>query len=187
MSAHQPQSTSEFFDAVTSVRNVVLPVCVSIQEVPAPTRVAPFSLALSVDVDDHGDPLGHGRFVMLHDPAGQEGWEGTLRIVTFAQAVLEPEFAEDPLLSEVGWSWLTEHLDTVPHTALGGTVTRVLSKSHGSLSDRPATVSIEIRASWSPACVDIGEHLRAWAALLCTISGLPPLPDGVTPLQRGIR
>ena len=28
----------------------------------------------------------------------------------------------------------------------------------------------------------IGVHLQAWADLLCTIAGLPPLPEGVVAL-----
>lgn len=184
--ATRPSSATEFAEAVASIRNVALPVCVSVQEVPAPSRVAPYSLALSADVEDQGEELGHGRFVILHDPAGQEGWDGTVRVVTFAQADLEPELGEDPLLSEIGWSWLTESLEPLPHTALGGTVTRVMSNSHGTLADRPATVSLEVRASWTPTTSALGDHLQAWAGLLCTISGVPPLPDGVTQLQRGI-
>ena len=40
-----------------------------------------------------------------------------------------------------------------------------------------------MRASWTPLG-DLGEHLEAWATLLCTVGGLPPLPDGVAPLAR---
>jgi len=41
---------------------------------------------------------------------------------------------------------------------------------------------MEIRASWTPTAGDVVEHLRAWADMLCTIAGIPPLPDGVVPL-----
>lgn len=185
MPASAPGST-EFTDAVASLHAAALPAYVSVQEVPAPGRVAPFSLALAADVDLDDEPLGHGRFVLLHDPAGQEGWDGTSRIVTFAQADLEADLAEDPLLSEIGWSWLTESLSGLSCAALGGTVTRMISKSHGSLAERPSTVSLEIRASWTPHGDPVGEHLQAWAGLLCTLSGIPPLPEGVTQLQHGL-
>ena len=29
---------------------------------------------------------------------------------------------------------------------------------------------------------DLGAHLEAWADLLCTVAGLPPLPEGVVAL-----
>ena len=51
-----------------------------------------------------------GRLVLLHDPAGQDAWDGTLRLVTYVTAELEPELASDPLLPAVGWSWLTDAL-----------------------------------------------------------------------------
>jgi hypothetical protein len=70
-------------------------------------------------------------------------------------------------------------------TAASGTVTRVASESFGSMSDRPATAEIEIRASWTPLRYEqLGDHLVAWGDLLCTAAGLPPLPAGVVPLTR---
>ena len=32
--------------------------------------------------------------------------EGTFRVVTFVRASLEPELAADPMVAQVGWSWL---------------------------------------------------------------------------------
>ena len=60
---------------------------------------------------------------------------GQWRVVTFARAELEPEFASDPLLGEVGWTWLTDSLDQrgVDYTADAGTVTRVVSDPSGTL------------------------------------------------------
>lgn len=175
----------EFLAAVRGLRAVRLRSEVVLEEVPAPQRIAPFALALSAEVESKGEELATGRFVLLHDPAGPEAWEGTFRAVTFVRAVLEPEFGADPLLGQVGWSWLEEALESVgvAATALGGTVTRVVSESYGSLATKPATVELEVRASWTP----IGEpadHLVAWSTLLCTVGGLPPLPDGVAPLAR---
>ncbi len=166
---------------------------VRLAEVPAPARVAPFAIALSADVvraaGGEEDDLATGRFVLLHDPAGQESWEGDLRVVTFARAELDPETGADPLLGDVGWSWFLDALAEggAEHVAAGGTVTRVLSESYGSLAERPPTVELEVRASWSPVGGPdvVGDHHRAWAdPLRCTVAGLPPLPEGVTALPR---
>ena len=46
----------------------------------------------AADLLDDED-LGNGRLVVLHDPEGQEAWEGTFRIVAFVKATLEPEMA----------------------------------------------------------------------------------------------
>jgi hypothetical protein len=116
-------------------------------------------------------------------------------VVTYVRAALEPEFASDPVLSDVGWSWLTDCLAAAgaAPTALGGTVTRVLSDCHGTLAERPPTVELEIRASWTADDADgvvVGgllAHLQGWAALLGTVAGLPPLPEGVSALRRGLR
>jgi Protein of unknown function (DUF3000) len=179
----------EFLAAVRGLRAVRLRPEVVLEEVPAPQRIAPFALALSAEVVVDGEELATGRFVLLHDPSSPEAWEGTFRVVTFVRAVLEPELGSDPMLGQVGWSWLQEALDAagVEAGALGGTVTRVVSESYGALSAKPATVELEVRASWTPNSlpqVAAGEHLQAWATLLCTVGGLPPLPDGVAPLAR---
>ena len=63
----------------------------------------------TVEVD--GDEIGSGRFVLLYDPAGQDGWAGPFRVIAYLRAELEPEIAADPLIGQVGWSWLTEALD----------------------------------------------------------------------------
>ncbi|MEO8829895.1 DUF3000 family protein, partial [Lapillicoccus sp.] len=110
-------------------------------------------------------------------------WEGEWRAVTFARAELEPELASDPMLGAVGWSWLVDALANrgVEYLAEAGTVTRVVSESFAGLSDREPTVEMEVRASWTPLG-DIGAHLLAWSDLLCTVAGLPPLPEGVVAL-----
>lgn len=163
---------------------------VRLAEVPAPRRIAPHALALTAEIiADHTDPdqdeLATGRFVLLHDPEGQQAWDGVWRVVTFARAELEAETAADPLLGEVGWSWLVESLQAsgANYHAEGGTVTRVVSESFAALSQRPPSVELEVRASWTPHDdSDIEAHLHAWGRLLCTVSGLPPLPDGVVAL-----
>ncbi|HWS58014.1 MAG TPA: DUF3000 domain-containing protein [Actinotalea sp.] len=176
-----------FLLALRALRDRRLRGEVQLTEVPAPARIAPYSVALSAEVgaDQAAEELGSGRFVLLHDPSGQEAWQGTFRAVTLVRAAVEPDLGGDPLLCEAAWSWVTDALTglDVPHRALGGTVTRVVSQSFGTLEDRPTQVEVEIRASWTPDG-DLGEHLGAWATLLCTAAGLPPVPDGVTALGR---
>ena len=124
-----------------------------IEEVPAPAKLAPFAYALSADVAlSEDDDIATGRFVLLHDPDGQEAWDGTFRCVTFVRSAIEDEFQSDPLMPEVGWSWFTESLREVGAQAHAesGTVTRVASASFGQLSVNEDSSEIEIRASWTP-------------------------------------
>jgi hypothetical protein len=179
----------EFTQALLDLRGARLRPEVRLTEVPAPTRIAPYAVALTAEVvatgdADDGDELASGRFVLLHDPSAPEPWEGVWRAVTFARAELEPEVATDPMLGAVGWSWLVDSLGArdIGYTAEAGTVTRVVSESFAGLADREPTVEMEVRASWTPVGQDLGGHLSAWVDLLCTIAGLPPLPDGVTAL-----
>ena len=158
---------------------------------PAPSRIAPYAVAMSAEVISSGalgggDELASGRFALLYDPSEPEPWNGVWRAVTFARAVFDPELANDPMLGAVGWSWLKEALENreAIHTADAGTVTRVVSESFAGLVDRGATVEMEIRASWTPGGPNLGVHLQAWADLLCTVAGLPPLPEGVVALPR---
>jgi hypothetical protein len=136
-----------------------------------------------------GDELASGRFVLLYDPSEPDAWNGLWRAVTFARAVFDPELANDPMLGAVGWSWLKEALQNreATYVADAGTVTRVVSESFAGLAERGATVEMEIRASWTPTGPNVGAHLQAWADLLCTVGGLPPLPEGVTALPRARR
>jgi hypothetical protein len=182
----RPDETSEeFLDVAARLRAASLRPEIVINELPAPQRIAPFSLALGAEVVSDDEELATGRFVVLHDPAGQPAWDGTYRVVSFVRAELESDVGSDALLGQVGWSWLTDALAAAGavHTAAGGTVTRVVSESFGTLADRPPTVEIEVRASWTPLD-DPDTHLEAWAALLCTVAGLPPLPPGVSTLPR---
>lgn len=158
---------------------------VVLTEVPAPGRIAPHAVAVSADVVVRDEELATGRFVLLYDPDGQDAWDGTFRAVTFVRTALEADLGTDPLLAQVGWSWLEEALDLAEasYTAVGGTVTRVVSESFGALGDRPDSVELEVRASWTPLD-DVARHVGAWSNLLCTVAGLPPLPKGVTALRR---
>ncbi len=181
------REATEFSRAIETLRAARLRPEVRLTEVPAPGRIAPYSVALTGDVlrsVGADDELASGRFVLLFDPSAPEPWSGQWRVVTFARAELEPEFATEAMLGRVGWSWLTDALDEagVAYTAEAGTVTRVVSESFGGLSEKDASVEIEIRASWTPLDGAPGDHLIAWSDLLCTIAGLPPLPEGVIAL-----
>lgn len=155
-----------------------------VEEIPAPQRIAPFSAAVTADVLVNGEEAGSGRLVLLHDPAGNSAWQGTFRCVTFARADVDPEMVTDPLLATVGWSWLIDSLNAhhAEYVAPSGTVTSVSSESFGGMADEPPRAEVEVRASWTPVLSDgvgLGAHLSAWAELLCTTAGVPPLPAGV--------
>jgi hypothetical protein len=141
---------------------------------------------LSAGDEDDGEELATGRFILLHDPDGSAVWDGEFRIVTYIRAQLDAEMGNDEMLGSVAWTWLVEALEThhAPYRAAGGTATRVLSESFGTLADRPESIDIELRASWTPAGADVQAHLEAWSDMVCTFAGLPPLPDGVSALPR---
>jgi len=186
------------FSAVTSVlRQARSTNNVSISEIPAPARLAPYSYALGAEVSadetflrasgETIDELATGRIVVLFDPAAPEEWEGSFRVVSYIRAELEHELGNETMLGHVAWSWLEDALDSndCQVLAAGGTTTRVLSESFGTLADRPATIDLELRASWTPVIDEpdlIGNHFEAWIDLLSTVAGLPPLPEGVTAL-----
>ncbi|HYP45683.1 MAG TPA: DUF3000 domain-containing protein [Propionibacteriaceae bacterium] len=155
-----------------------------VEEIPAPQRIAPFSAAVTADVLVGGEEVGSGRLVLLHDPAGNAAWQGAFRCVTFARADVDPEMVTDPLLASVGWSWLVDALaaHSADYVAPSGTVTSVSSESFGGMAGEPPRAEVEVRASWTPQLADgmgLSAHLGAWAELLCTTAGLPPLPAGV--------
>jgi hypothetical protein len=171
-----------------AIREVERPGTLSLHEVPAPRRLAPHSVAFSAEVMRDDDEVATGRFVVLHDPEGQDGWRGDTRVVAFVSADVDAEMAGDPALAEVGWSWLKDALDgrRAQHTAAGGTVTRTASLTFGLVEDPQETNEVEVRASWSPlhdefGQLDLGVHLKAWCDLLCMTAGLPPV--GVTQLR----
>ncbi|MGZ8738486.1 MAG: DUF3000 domain-containing protein [Nocardioides sp.] len=183
----------EFRAAVESMRAAPLRPEVLCEEMPAPQRIAPHAFALSGDVTVEGTDLGTGRIILLHDPAGNDAWDGTFRCVAYARAEIEVDMITDPMLASVGWTWLTEALEAhgASYAAASGTVTRVATEGFGSRADDEGTAQIEIRASWTPTDepADLGLHVEAWGELMCTAAGLPPVPDGVTaiPSRRGQR
>ena len=155
-----------------------------LESVPAPQKLAPHALAMTADVLEDA---ATGRFVLLHDPAGQEGWGGQWRCVTFARAAIDLEMASDPLLPEIGWTWLLESLkkNGCEFSSPSGTVTRVASASFGALEDREEDSEIEIRASWTPTSGnELVNHVNAWLELLAMTAGLEPISQGVSSIAR---
>ena len=91
----------QFIRALRSLRAVTVRPEIVLDEVPGPARIAPFSAALTAEVRSArrslaADELASGRFVVLHDPAGQEAWDGTFRLVTLVRTAVEPEVGTDP-------------------------------------------------------------------------------------------
>src|SRR5271170_6297537 len=173
----------------------------SFEDVPAPKRLAPYASAIAATVQRDDADVAWGRLVLLYDPDGQEGWDGMFRLVAYIRADVEPEIAADPLLGEVGWSWLSEALDAhVPGYAVpSGTVTRVITEGFGAKRDELPLTGFELRASWSPAgpgnigvadsdldTLDLSAHISAWCDCLSAAAGLePPGTRALRPPGRG--
>jgi hypothetical protein len=171
------------------------------EDVPAPKRLAPYATAIAATVQRDGADVAWGRLVLLYDPDGQKGWEGVFRLVAYVRADVEPEMAADPLLGEVGWSWLSEALNAhVPGYAVpSGTVTRVITEGFGAKRDELQLTGFELRASWSPAgpgnrgagdsdldTLDLPAHISAWCDCLSAAAGLePPGTRALRPPGRG--
>lgn len=182
----------EFRQALESLRGHRFRSEVHLEEIPAPTRIAPYALALNGEVNPSRDPdelLGHGRFVVLHDPATQPAWHGTFRVIVMARAGVDPEMGIDPMFGEAGWSWLVDALDSegASFHHLSGTITRVLSETFGGLELQSNETEMEVRASWTPKTTDLGPHLKAWAALMGALAGLPPVGENVAVLGQRVR
>ena len=168
-----------------------------LEEVPAPQKLATHSFAFTADISNGAlgeseEEVASGRFVILHEPGGQDTWEGDFRCVTFMRADVESEMQEDPLLPEIGWNWLLDSLAAAgaEFNAPSGTVTRVSSASFGKLSPRTSDSEVEIRASWSPVIKvpsDIFLHVQGWCNLITEIAGLPPVPEGVASITAARR
>lgn len=197
-SAPAPTPPALFARTVEAVRSARLRPELVLTDIPAPSGLAPHSLALSADVlpTRHGvdSLLGTGRFVLLYDPAEPEPWEGPFRVVCYAQAPLETEIGVDPFLADVAWSWLVDALESrgAAYGAASGSATKILSTGFGELAGDGDSAQIELRASWSPLSADgadFGTHLEAWGELLCLLAGLPPTSDvvGLLPQHRSAR
>lgn len=190
MNGASPEPTpEEFAFAVDSIREVDVRDDLQVRTIPAPSGLAPWSIALAAEVDAalHGTDLelGAGRFVLLYDPEAPEAWGGRFRIICFAQAPLETEIGVDPFLADVAWSWLTDALDErlADYAAASGTATKIISTGYGELAEQSDGAKIELRASWTPMEADISAHVEAWIELVGMLAGLPPASEGVTLLS----
>jgi hypothetical protein len=170
-------------DALAQVRDDI-----TFEECPAPRRLAPYAAAMAATAYRDGTEAATGRLVLLYDPGGQQDWTGVFRLVAYVHADVDPEMAADPLLGEVGWSWLTDALSLhVPgYTMPSGTVTRVITEGFGAKEDEPPLTGLELRASWSPPeDTDLGGNVAAWCDLLAAAAGLPAQPPGTRALRPG--
>jgi hypothetical protein len=191
------KSTFTFEEMIELLRTFTPRDEIILEEVPAPQKLAAYSFAFTADISngqlgDAEDEVASGRFVILHEPGGQDTWDGDFRCVSFMRADVDSEMQEDPLLPEVGWNWLLDSLNATgaDYNAPSGTVTRVSSASFGKLSPRNDDSEIEIRASWSPVITspnDIFAHVQAWCNLMTEVAGLPPIPDGVASISAARR
>lgn len=177
---------AEFRKAVLELSSAVARPEIDLGPIRPPQKLAPYSYALGAEIaveqdaegrstSEHGDATG--RLVLLHDPEGHEAWGGTLRLVAYVQADLDADVAADPLLPEVGWSWLVDALgqSEADFSALGGTVTVTSSVRFGDLVGPGRTHQMELRASWTADSPILSTHAAAFCAVLSSAAGLPPL------------
>lgn len=178
------EAPAAFRQAVESLARVRPRPEVECEQLRAPQRLAPWSYALGARLRGDGAETVTARLVLLHDPDGQDAWDGTFRLVVYVRAELEVEFAGDPMLPAVGWSWLTEALQSAGARAcaLGGTVTQTSSARFGDIAGPEHTDDMELRASWTPLDADLRRHAEAFYDLVATTAGLPPV--GVATLSR---
>lgn len=180
----------EFLAAVDAMHAAALRPEISLGTIRPPQKLAPYSHAVGLEVvRDEPDIIpeisegdAFGRLILLHDPQGEETWDGSMRLVAYIQADMEAALAEDPLLPQVAWQWLTEAFDDygVALSNLGGTVTTTNSVRYGEIGGRPQAFQLEMRASWTAADDSLNHHVEAFAQVLANVAGLPP--EGVTML-----
>lgn len=181
---------AEFSAAVESMHAARLRPEITLGTIRPPQRPAPFSHAVGLEVahpdadhvpvDSEGDAFG--RLILLHSPAAEEAWEGTMRLVAYIQADMDDAVASDPLLPDVAWQWLNESLAEAGagYTNLGGTVTSTASVRFGEIGGPPRAYQLEMRASWTADGIDLQHHVEAFSKVLAHVAGLPP--EGVAQL-----
>ncbi|MFZ0831596.1 MAG: DUF3000 domain-containing protein [Mycobacterium sp.] len=181
---------AQFPAAVAAMNAVEVRPEIELGPIRPPQRLAPFSYALGAEVKhpetaivpERSEGDAFGRLILLYDPEGAEAWDGTMRLVAYIQADLDPTEAVDPLLPEVAWSWLVDALNARAGkaTALGGTVTATTSVRYGDIAGPPRAHQLELRASWTATTPELGVHVQAFCEVLEHAAGLPPV--GVTDL-----
>ncbi|WP_433612517.1 DUF3000 domain-containing protein [Prescottella agglutinans] len=187
-----PKEPAQFRAAVDAMNSAAVHPDIELGPIRPPQRLAPFSYAIGAEVRhadtgtvaEHTEGDAFGRLILLYDPDGDEAWNGTMRLVAYIQADLEPALAADPLLPEVAWSWLVDALaekaDEI--VALGGTVTATSSVRYGDIAGPPHAHQLELRASWTATSTALASHVEAFCDVLAYAAGLPPA--GVTKLGR---
>jgi hypothetical protein len=177
-------SPPKFRQAVDALQAVQPRSELQLVDIDPPRRLAPHSFALGVELaEDYVDQSGPAdaevdvtaRLVLLHDPEARDAWAGTFRMVCYLRAPLDVEQADDPMLLAVGWSWLTDALETcrAGYAALGGTVTRTCSARFGDIPGPTRADDVELRASWTPTDEEFGRHAEAFYRLVTHAIGLP--------------
>src|SRR3954453_23131296 len=81
----------EFHRARESMKSATFRPEVQVEEMRAPQRIAPYSFALSAEIeldhDEDDEPEGGtGRLILLYNPDGNEAWGGTYRFVAYVRA-----------------------------------------------------------------------------------------------------
>lgn len=195
----QSDLVGRFQRAASSLRRARCRPEIELVEISAPTPRAADSIAFSAAVHEPGAShpsavaspasrreLAAGRFLLVHAPDRSAEWGDAFRIVTYVKAEVERDLGHDEMLAQVAWSWLLEALDRsgAGYSREGGTASRVLSEGFGQLADTEEYIDVELRASWTPRGEDLSAHLEAWADMVCTFAGMPPVTEGVAPLRR---
>ncbi|MSW63732.1 MAG: DUF3000 family protein, partial [Actinobacteria bacterium] len=79
----RPPPPAEFQAALDALATVRARSEIVLEHIPAPQRLAPWSHAIGARVAEPGELAGEddveiasGRFIVLHDPAGHEAWDG---------------------------------------------------------------------------------------------------------------
>ncbi len=176
--ADHASAVAALFDAAAEV---TAPPHTTITVGPTPQRLAPYAFTLLADLsDDESGLSASGRFVLLHDPAGHPGWQGSWRVVSYLRAEVDEQMAADPLLPEVAWTWMQETWQQfgVDAGEPSGTVTCTQSRPFGQMDDRSASADVEIRCSWTPVAqtdglIDVVANVKAWLSVMSTAAGLP--------------
>lgn len=170
----------EFQAALDALATVRARSEISVEHIPAPQRLAPWSHAIGARVAESDGvedvEVASGRFIVLFDPAGHDAWDGTTRCVGYVSAATDEQLVDDQMFSEVAWSWLIEALvdHGAAHHSVGGTVTRTASTRFGDIAGPEHSVDVEIRASWTAEDSALDRHLSAWLEVLGNAAGLPP-------------
>lgn len=183
----------EFAAAVESMHSANVRPEITLGTIRPPQKLAPLSHAIGLEVEHpqategaipaESDGDAFGRLIVLYDPHSDDAWNGNMRLVAYIQADMDDAVANDPLLPEVAWQWLSEGLANSGASVsdVGGTVTSTASIRFGDIGGAPRSFQLEMRASWTALETDLRAHVSAFADVLAHVAGLPP--EGVTSLH----